>query len=377
MYGDGPRPFLNPKQKEFKPWHKPRKQYVRREQWLREVSSLLGDIVFHDESFRYLTLPGEDLLDIRYLHDEVFSPKKIKLCYSGFLLAPEVAPDEDIRLNIEQHATRIELDFIDDNSKVHLADIREITRENSLRGWNLKNDGPFHAINLDLCNGIAGKEKGEGMPNYFDALSTLMKYQTRTKDDFVLLITTRIDEQCVAPDFREKIERIINTYCTDCESYISQLKHIWSIAEVNPHNELIEKTGRESVFLLGLSLWIIDVGAEYGFAGHFSDIMTYRVRGNVNHDDIASISIRFSQAPRRIADSFEFANVDGDENLIRASKCEQAEQTPALVNEQKCVDSILERNSNIYTQCVDETVKLMEGAGYEGAAYRNWLERSK
>ncbi len=54
-------------EKTFFPWHKPRKHYIRVNQWCAEVRSLIkangyqaGDVI------RYLGFPGEDFLDIRY-----------------------------------------------------------------------------------------------------------------------------------------------------------------------------------------------------------------------------------------------------------------------------------------------------------------------
>ena len=52
--------------REFKPWHKPRKHFVRLHQWCHETRQLLKKLQYANGSeLRYLGLPGEDLLDIR------------------------------------------------------------------------------------------------------------------------------------------------------------------------------------------------------------------------------------------------------------------------------------------------------------------------
>ena len=54
--------------REFKPWHKPRKQYIRLRQWCAIVRWLIRKVGMQQgDSLRYLGLPGEDLLDIRSL----------------------------------------------------------------------------------------------------------------------------------------------------------------------------------------------------------------------------------------------------------------------------------------------------------------------
>src|SRR4051812_13554844 len=51
---------------EFEPWHHPVKQIVRDEQWAKLVAKLFDeDGVPPDGILRYLTLPGNDLLDVR------------------------------------------------------------------------------------------------------------------------------------------------------------------------------------------------------------------------------------------------------------------------------------------------------------------------
>lgn len=75
-------------EKGFKPWHKPRKHFVRLRQWSDEVKALITDLSRMragalPERLRYLTLPGDELLDIRVLHDAC-AEKKVRLRYLGF-----------------------------------------------------------------------------------------------------------------------------------------------------------------------------------------------------------------------------------------------------------------------------------------------------
>ena len=56
--------------KEFKPWHKPRKQFVRREQ-LATLLLRLYEMREPGDPLLYLGLPGTDLIDLRYLHEQL------------------------------------------------------------------------------------------------------------------------------------------------------------------------------------------------------------------------------------------------------------------------------------------------------------------
>ena len=70
--------------REFSSWHKPRKQWIRKYQWLHEIGILLKGIKFRDDRpLKYLSLPGDDLLDVRVLH-ELCVRQKLSLRYLGF-----------------------------------------------------------------------------------------------------------------------------------------------------------------------------------------------------------------------------------------------------------------------------------------------------
>src|SRR5215469_1547520 len=78
------REELAPARRDFKPWHRPRKQAVRQIQWGSEINWLLAHKSPDDRSLRYLGLPGADLLDIRYFYSRFCSDGSHKLTFLGF-----------------------------------------------------------------------------------------------------------------------------------------------------------------------------------------------------------------------------------------------------------------------------------------------------
>ena len=62
---------LPEEKKEFLPWHRPRKQFVRHYQWCKEIRRMISHTPPADGVLKYLGLPGVDLLDLRYFHEEV------------------------------------------------------------------------------------------------------------------------------------------------------------------------------------------------------------------------------------------------------------------------------------------------------------------
>ena len=62
IFGDVEYVAPLPEPKEFKPWHKPRKQFVRRKQWSALLQGLY-ETREPEDPLRYLGLPGTDLID--------------------------------------------------------------------------------------------------------------------------------------------------------------------------------------------------------------------------------------------------------------------------------------------------------------------------
>ena len=148
-------------QKEFKPWHKPRKQFVRRKQWSALLRRLYKDRDPEDP-LRYLGLPGTDLIDLRYLHDQFCRDNNRQLCFLGFNM--EARPDSpaEIELNISLDEVS-RLPNVDKQSAVLADDFRLVGNENSLAWSRTRQLGPFDVVNIDLlrraCVGRAAERR--------------------------------------------------------------------------------------------------------------------------------------------------------------------------------------------------------------------------
>ena len=100
--------------KEFKPWHKPRKQFVRRKQWSALLRRLYENRGPRDP-LRYLGLPGTDLIDLRYLHEQLCRDNDRQLCFLGFNTEAQRDSPAHIELNISLDEVR-RLSNVDPNS---------------------------------------------------------------------------------------------------------------------------------------------------------------------------------------------------------------------------------------------------------------------
>src|SRR5688572_2250608 len=103
--------------KPFLPWHRPRKHFVRHEQWQQQIENLVDAGQVEDQTLRYLGLPGTDLLDIRHFHRTLCEPKDLMLRFLGFNTAAHPQDVGQTELNISLDEVR-KLPRVDPRSDV-------------------------------------------------------------------------------------------------------------------------------------------------------------------------------------------------------------------------------------------------------------------
>ncbi len=186
------------RRREFAPWHHPVKQVVRARQWADQIERLIGDGHVARGVLRYLTLPGADMMDARYIGGRLRtrSDSPFKLEVFGF---DRSAGDKDGRgspgeealaaLRQDQLATM--------ESKLRVGQIEEIAIDGSVAQRQLRDAGAFDVINLDACSHLCG-EAPEETRTLFAAMEKLMGHQLQRRDPWLLFVTTR----AAADDFR-------------------------------------------------------------------------------------------------------------------------------------------------------------------------------
>ena len=163
-----------PESRSFKPWHKPRKQFVRREQ----MSALLLNLYEKREpgdSLSYLGLPGTDLIDLRFLHEQLCRETNRPLRFLGFSTEAQPGSPAHDQLNISLDEVR-RLSNVDPQSNVIHDDFRRIGNPNSIAWSRTRQLGPFDVVNIDLCDGLAS-DSPQSDETVYKALAQLITIQ--------------------------------------------------------------------------------------------------------------------------------------------------------------------------------------------------------
>lgn len=371
LIGGGPVAFTVRGERQFQPWHLPRKQYVREAQWSREIGFLVRDLGLAHSELRYLTLPGVDLLDVRHLIRSICVEHDVQLKYLGFNTSAASGVDES-ELNSSQFSVN-RLERVHVESEVYPDDFRTIGENRSKSRSRIKRAGYFHAINLDLCGGFAGSEKASSIPNYFTALKALLQHQASGDDDFLLFITTRMDDQSVDSETLSVLDEIAQNIHDTCSDYAVSFAEHWGCETGEDERLLREIVDSSEAFMLGLTQWIITNGISVGLKASVKSFMTYRTGSGSGPDDIVSLAIRFKSDPLVQPDAQGLVRQVPPQPSPDEKACAQSHLVPRRVAERHLVDELLRTQAEHFERCLNDSSELLSSAGYDDAAYRQWV----
>jgi hypothetical protein len=375
------RPVVEePPRRTFKPWHRPRKQWIRRYQWHDPLLEMLRETHFPADGriMRYLSLPGEDLLDVRVLR-EACEQAGVDLRFTGLnSVGPGTA--RDVQLNMAESQVR-GLAHIHSGSSILRERFESVANTGSLAFGEVRNGGPFHAVNIDLCDHIARRAQGERQPTVIDALAQVIQLQLRNAmHPWLLFVTTRVapgqvdagnlaalvqaisDNVGASADFGERAAALLQTEAGRLTA---------ALADPN----VLDPRSFLNLFALGFGKWLLRfVGAAHPertlrmLPGCFYSVVPER-------PDMLSLGFRCEVAQAPAVDRY---NLVGDRAAAaRMSEVDLgiclAEETEQLFD----LDEMLVQDSQLTDAVTAEAADLLRSAHYDvdgQPGYRGWLE---
>ena len=186
----------------FYPWHKPRKHWVRVNQWNVSIGKLIYALKLNASTrpLSYLSLPGPDLLDVRAIQP-LCAEADVSLRFLG--LNNIGAHEDDVATEQALSISEVRaLSHIDQSSLVvpdkfeHIANTKSIAYSRVI-----KDRSSFDIVNIDLCCSFAETKPDETAPDYYNALFKLLRHQAETRaDDWLFFLTTRNNQDMVHPE---------------------------------------------------------------------------------------------------------------------------------------------------------------------------------
>lgn len=358
--------------KEFLPWHRPRKQFVRDRQWCVEIQKLHEASPLADGVLKYLGLPGVDLLDLRHFHSAVCETNGLKLRFLGFNSSARAASTAHTELNISLDEVR-RLPRVDQLSDVIGDDFALVANANSIASRRARELGPFDVINLDLCDGFgAHPPAGALKHSYYDAVSSLFALQAHNKHSWLLLLTTRADKPNINADVLQAL----------VDKYIQNLDECDLFREASRNNFDIETkaaleaavgtpTGLVQVFVTGLCKWFAALALQNQPPTNVEvrSVIGYTVDVGSEHEDLISLAIKFTPTFVPAKDPLGLAN----HPVAPPSECKISTRALKCVAKRINADKKLAEDAELRQGMVDAMAQLLSLARYDIAAYKAWV----
>ena len=365
-------------ERDVKPWHKPRKQWIRRYQWVKEIGDLCGLLKFNDgRPLHYLSLPGEDLLDIRVIL-ECCAKRGLQLKYLGI--------NDDYASDVPNTWLHISCNEVNSHSAIHddsyvMRDrFEEIADRNSKAFDYIKKYGPFDIVNLDLCESISPLKQRK--KNYYAALESLAGHQIRTRpsdEPWLLFITSRVGGPWVLESDMQKLAA--------CVAANANLHREFSVGldALVPNGTTLTRSKSTSwrrlmqphfvsLFGVGLGKWLVRLLATASPRWGVRLLGSYSYRVYAQTPDLVSLAF--------LVESYveEPKDVSGLSSGVIVQCAKYDEKTLALglldgVKGIRDLDQALDADKKIYDAMEQETYELLLSSRYKPATIDAGLKK--
>jgi hypothetical protein len=356
----------------FQPWHHPRKQVVRLEQWCAEARKLIPELgLGQGDPFRYLTLPGNELLDVRALHG-VCEKAGVKLRYTGFNSVGRRTP-EAAELALSQSEVR-SLSFIDEFSTVLHYRLEAVSNERSPAHRSTISAGPFHAINLDLCESIAFREIGHRKGSPLEAAGTLLKLQLQSAAPWLLFITTKADPDLVAPFARDGFNRALDANSAASESFKAKLVALLATTVDQLDTDLASAWLTHDVRFLkllsaGIGKWLLSILANAAPPRGLALLSACYYQSGPHGPDMLSLAFRCEKAVHGLQDPN--AILPPAPQPVARSEVELGIALAAAADAMTDLDARM-ADPAFREKIIDKAARLMATARFGEEDYKTW-----
>jgi hypothetical protein len=361
---------LRPSNVKFQGWHRPRKQFIRVEQWTHFIKTLLDEIKLQDGALSYFGLPGLDLLDLRYFNDHICEPRSVKLKFLGFNSEAQPGTDEDTALNlaIDELSRR---PTYDPASDVVRDDLQSLVHDESLAWQKILDLGPFDVLNLDLCDGFGKLAPGQISQNYYDAVAKLLTVQARRTSPWLLFLTTRVGARHVHPTTLQLLIDVFNSNLIECESFQTASTKVYDIsnqAQLNQQSKSAQ--GLQTIFLIGICKWLLKMSTDQKpqSSMELKNVMGYKVKPESPVEDMVSLALKFTPQHGVAVDSFKLASLPAK----KLDECELASSVIMAMRSMLDVDAYLAECPEIFEQMIAASSEILSAAGYDVSGYRKF-----
>ena len=359
------------------PWHRPRKQLVREEQWIYFSRRLitqergrptLPEVADGDPEVRYLTLPGIDYLDVRLLASLC---RKLNCCLTSTGFQSGGEDNAYVARAQLREKSLIDAGHITSHSHTFARRFEDIIHRRGQAYRDLRRRGPFHIVNIDACGSIA-PPGADHANRLIDALYRILELQFELMTGrWLLFVTADVRPDSIAQQTLDRLCNAIFANADANEDFRTRATPFLNPEEVDIRAAVKTASARVGttflqLFSLGLAKWLLDLakGKRWDMKTHHP----YCYSTMPTHDDtpsMACLAFEFVPPPAGLQDRFRIARAKPapdphpEDTSIRA-----ADKIRDMAN----ADSRITADEPLRTRMTENLRRWLEEAGYEAAA---------
>ena len=354
----------------FAPWHKPRKQFVRKEQWMRHIRGIILKLqdkghFDNNEPFKYLTLPGPDLLDVKQVAD-LCGEQGRKLYYLGFCQTDE-AESRRLRRNINEFSVS-RSDEVVAGSKVILAPFQDIQHSKTEAFVTMSRAGTYDAINIDACDPIANKDQNS-TGRLIDSIRCLAEYQMNNRRaPWVLFLTTPMQIDSISNESLDVLRQQVEINADSDKQFAEEIKYHCTEGEdlKSYMDRVCASNGRDflTIVSLGITKWLIHLGEQARFRVKIMRSFNYSIfKSEPFEPNMASLCFLFEPISIPINDLTGLTR-NPSENLADSSAVSDHIRALRKSYDMANVDNLLKQDDGLRFKMAEETKHMLRQAGY-------------
>ena len=380
---------IAPPSTDFLPWHKVRKQFIRQHQWnelarrnIKDVwradlqkpsdAASQGQSTLFVKPLCCLVIPGDHLLDVRSMWAEI-EPLDCYMRYLGFNEgqgSQQVGTD----VHVANNAVTSIRGVVSDSHVIR--DKFEAIVGKTMANQNLKQYGPYHIVNLDLCGSMFPNTESDVSP-FYSALDVLLKYQfSNQKTLWLLFITTMVKPSAVNAGRMQDLCGPTMENLAAHPEFLAKVKSICpsAVADVNlvdfdsiPEAELVR------LFGVALGKWLLRMGQVASPKWTVGMRRSYQYSISEENGSVM-LSLAFELRPNFAdpVDATGMSKIQGTQKEFPGEGVSAVKLAESVANIAD-VDMKLAHDFELRATLVDAAANLMESAGFNREAYLKWV----
>ena len=355
------------------PWHRPRKQLVREDQWIRLSRQLIKEERVRlgpsaqdraESEIRYLTLPGIDYIDVRQLAD-VCHELDCCLTSTGFHSGKE-QNSRVARAKLREKSL-IDAGHISRHSYTFPRRFEDISTTNSDAYRDVKRRGPFHIVNIDACGSLA-PPTAKHARRLIEAVFRMVELQFEIMTGrWLLFVTTDVRPGSVSEETLSGFCEAIYKNADANDGFRLEAVRLLKPGAVDIR-AAAQSASKEAgfvflkLFSLGLAKWLLHLARKKNREMRTHDSYCYSTTPKDDHrPSMACLAFEFLAPPPGLEDPFGVSraqparNPDPGDTSVRA-----AEKVRDMVD----ADERIAADDDLHSRMTQNLRKCLNEAGY-------------